>query len=108
MDETWVDTNHTASHQWTSSNPSNNRKLPLGKGQRFVVLHAGCEKGCLPGSDLVFKSISTDERENHIEMNANIFEKWRKYQLLPVSYRNLPHSKPSPGMFTIPLGIFAI
>ena len=54
------------------------------------MLHAGCEKGFLPGSDLVFKSISTDERENHIEMNANIFEKWRKYQLLPVSY-----SKPS-------------
>ena len=78
LDETWVDTNHTASHQWTSSNPSKNRKLPLGKGQRFVVLHAGCEKGFLPGCDLVFESISTDERDYHPEMNANIFEKWIK------------------------------
>lgn len=32
-----------------------NRKIPLSKGQRFVVLHAGCENGFLPGCDLVFK-----------------------------------------------------
>lgn len=38
LDETWVDTNHTASHQWTSSDLSKNRKLPLGKGQWIVVL----------------------------------------------------------------------
>ena len=34
---------HTTSHQWTSSDESQNRKNPLGKGQRFFVLHAGCE-----------------------------------------------------------------
>ena len=83
MDETWVDTNHTASHQWISSDPSKNRKLPLGKGQRFAVLHAGCEKGFLPGCDLVFKSISTDGKDYHTEMNAKSFEKLIKYQLLP-------------------------
>jgi hypothetical protein len=41
LDETWVDTNHTASHQWTSSDPSKNQQLPLEKEQRLVVLHAG-------------------------------------------------------------------
>ena len=80
MDETWVDTNHTASHQWISSDPSKNRKLPLGKGQRFV---AGCEKGFSPGCDLVFKSISTDGRDYHTEMNAKSLEKLIKYQFLP-------------------------
>jgi hypothetical protein len=27
LDETWVDTHHTASHQWTSPNPSDARKI---------------------------------------------------------------------------------
>ncbi|CAG2257303.1 unnamed protein product [Mytilus edulis] len=29
LDETWVDTNHTTSHQWTSSEDTKNRKIPL-------------------------------------------------------------------------------
>jgi hypothetical protein len=37
LDETWVDTHHTASHQWTPPNPSDARKIPLSKGQRFVT-----------------------------------------------------------------------
>jgi hypothetical protein len=70
------------SHQWTSDSIFKNRKIPLSKGQRFVVLHAGCENGFLPGCDLVFKSISTDGRDYHTEMNAKIFEKWVKEQLI--------------------------
>jgi hypothetical protein len=48
----------------------------------LVVLHAGCEKGFLTGCVFVFKSISTNGRDYHTEMNANLFEKWIKYQLL--------------------------
>lgn len=84
LDETWVDTHHTSSHQWTSDSIFKNRKIPLSKGQRFVVLHAGCENGFLPGCDLVFKSISTVGRDYHTEMNSKIFEKWVKEQLEPV------------------------
>ena len=51
LDETWVDTHHTASHQWTPPNPSDARKIPLNKGQRFVILHAGCKTGFLPGCE---------------------------------------------------------
>jgi hypothetical protein len=40
LDETWVDTHHTAPHQWTPPNPSDSRKIPLSKGQTFVILHA--------------------------------------------------------------------
>ena len=58
-----------------------NRKLPLGKGQRFVISHAGCEDGFLNGCELVFKGISTDGREYHNEMNSKIFEKWVNEQL---------------------------
>jgi hypothetical protein len=38
LDETWVDTHHAASHQWTPPNPSNARKIPLNKGQRFIAI----------------------------------------------------------------------
>lgn len=31
-------------------------KIPLNKGQRFVILHAGCKTGFLPGCELVFKT----------------------------------------------------
>ena len=34
-DETWVDTHHTASHQWTPPNPSDARKIPLNKGKKI-------------------------------------------------------------------------
>jgi hypothetical protein len=43
LDETWVDTHHTESHQWTPPNPSDAQKIPLNKGQRFVILHAECK-----------------------------------------------------------------
>lgn len=81
LDETWCDTNHTTSHQWAAEDDSKNRKLPLGKGQRFVISHAGCEDGFLNGCELVFKGISTDGRDYHTEMNSKIFEKWVNEQL---------------------------
>jgi hypothetical protein len=56
LDGIWVDTHHTASYQWTPPNPSDARKIPLNKGQRFIVLHAGCKTGFLPGCELVFKT----------------------------------------------------
>jgi hypothetical protein len=37
LDGIWVDTHHTASYQWTPPNPSDARKIPLNKGQRFVI-----------------------------------------------------------------------
>ena len=83
LDETWVDTHHTASYQWTLPNPSDARKIPLNKGQRFVILHAGCKTVFLPGFELVFKTLSTDGRYYHSEMNSVIFSKWVEEQLVP-------------------------
>jgi hypothetical protein len=83
LDEIWVDTHHTTSHQWTPPNPSDARKIPLNKGQRFVILHAGYKTDFLPGCELVFKTLSTDGRDYHSEMNSVIFNKWVEEQLLP-------------------------
>lgn len=59
-------------------------KVPLNKGQRLVILHAGSkELGFIPNCDLVFKSKSIDGRDYHTEMNGLIFEDWVKTQLVP-------------------------
>ena len=84
LDETWVDSHTTPSRQWMPPNPLHAQKLPMNKGQRLVVLHAGCkEKGFLPWCDLVFKSKSTDGRDYHTEMNSTIFMDWTVNQLVP-------------------------
>ena len=37
----------------------------------------------LPGCELVFKTLSTDGRDYHSEMNSVIFNKWVEEQLAP-------------------------
>jgi transposase len=37
----------------------------------------------LPGCELVFKTLSTDGRDYHSEMNSVIFNKWVEEQLVP-------------------------
>ena len=83
MDETLVDTHHTASHQLTPPNLLGARKIPFNKGQRFVILYTGCKTGFLPGCELVFKTLSTNGRDYHSEINSVIFNKWVEEQLVP-------------------------
>lgn len=75
LDETWIDSHYTPTKEGLPPEPYKGCKTPLNyKGQRLVILNAGCkEKGFLPGCGLVFKSISTDGRDYHTEMNGTIF-----------------------------------
>ena len=50
--------------------------MPIGKGQRIIVLHCGGKDGFVEGCDLVFKSTHIDGRDYHSEMNAVVFRKW--------------------------------
>ena len=83
-DETWVNANHTAQYQWHPPDPTLDRNIPTGRGQRLIVLHAGCkELGFLPDCELVFQSKSKDGRDYHTEMNGDVFLDWTENQLLP-------------------------
>jgi hypothetical protein len=55
----------------------------------FLVADVGalCKTGFLPGCELVFKTLSTNGRDYHSEMNSVIFNKWIEEQLVPA----LPH-----------------
>lgn len=42
------------------------RKLPLSKGERLIILQAGCKRiGFLPGCTLVFRAKSKDIQDYH-------------------------------------------
>ena len=84
LDETWVDTHTYPAKQWVAPEGQQGRKLPISRGQRFVVLHCGSqETGFVEGCDLVFLSKANDGRDYHSEMNGRIFENWVKDQLTP-------------------------
>lgn len=87
LDETWINVNHTFKKEWMHKDKNYGRSIPTGKGQRLILLHAvDRSTGFLPSCKLLFKSISTDGRDYHTEMNATIFEDWLEHKLIP----NLP------------------
>ena len=76
MDETWVNTHHSNEYIWVDSDGKGGWKVPSGKGQRLIVVHAGGAEGWVEG---VFwsKTNSADE------MNSEHFMEWFTEQLLP-------------------------
>ena len=97
LDESYVNANHTYPKEWVSTDRNTARQIPTGKGQRLILLHAigelsttitdtgdvEKEYGFLPGCELLYKSLSTDNRDYHTEMNHVVFEHWVEYTLLP-------------------------
>ena len=87
-------------------------KVPSGKGQRLIILHAGGVDGWVEGvdgwvegADLVFSS-KTNSTDYHDEMNSKHNMEWMTQQLLPrleeptviildnASYHNKQKDKP--------------
>ncbi|XP_050350413.1 uncharacterized protein LOC126773506 [Nymphalis io] len=77
MDESYIHTHisHTKGKTW-----SDDKKKGV-KGQRLISVHAGNEKGFVPGF-LMYKSTDTTG-DYHNEMNNNKYEKWLVNQLIP-------------------------
>lgn len=75
LDETWVNANHSPKFIWQSSTSQGGLKVPLGKGSRLIICHAGsADQGFIPSAQLVFQSKSTVDY--HEEMNSEVFKKW--------------------------------
>ena len=81
IDETWFNAGHTKTRAWTDDSIAGTMKVPIGKGSRLILLHAGGFDGFVPGAMLLFKSKST--RDYHEEMNDATFTRWFKEALLP-------------------------
>ena len=55
-DKTWVNAHHNNDYVWVDSDGKGGWKVPSGKGERLIVLHAGRVNGWVEEADLVFKS----------------------------------------------------
>ncbi|KAL4121281.1 hypothetical protein QTP88_013826 [Uroleucon formosanum] len=77
LDETWVNQNHTQGYIWQNPENTEGLKVPIGKGARLIVCHAGSPSfGFVNNSKLVFRCKSGSTEDYHSQMNADIFEKW--------------------------------
>ena len=85
LDETFVNEHHTKEKEWTSTDGMLGRIVPSSKGKRLIIAHVGGKDGFVPDTSLVFKSISTDNRDYHTEMNSEVFENWMKDTVLPAA-----------------------
>ena len=81
-DQTWVNAHHTNQYIWIDYDGKGGWKVPSGKRQRLIVVHAGGVQGWVDGADLVFKS-KTNSVDNHDKMNTEHYMEWFTQQLLP-------------------------
>ncbi len=91
-DETWVVVGMSFSKIWNPPEPTTMQEmmelkrrgmpnLPSGKGERCVILGAGCRDGPIKDAFRVFKGHSKSE-DYHGEMNGEMYEKWFVEDLL--------------------------
>ena len=78
LDETWVNQNHSRSVAWhDESHNMIGPKIPIGKGGRLIIVHAGCAKyGFIQNSKLVFRSNTDTSTDYHSQMNSEVFKSW--------------------------------
>lgn len=93
IDETWVNVGHTISKIWkdkTINTPKDaflaglttGLKEPTERGPRFVIVHAGSERGFVKNGQLVFLA-KKGTNDYHDEMDSQRFENWFQNNLLP-------------------------
>lgn len=84
MDESYVHTSHIKGKIWQDSSKKG-IKQPISKGERIIIVHAGNEKGFVPGALMLHKCVDS-EGDYHKEINAERYQTWLRNQLIP----NLP------------------
>ncbi|XP_076028786.1 uncharacterized protein LOC143017786 [Oratosquilla oratoria] len=81
--ETWVNQNYTVGGRWidTNSSQATEVKTPIGKCNNLIILHAGTLNGFVCNAELIIQA--KNDGDYHKQMNATVFEKWFRKQLLP-------------------------
>ena len=80
IDETWIDTAYCAKSCWQGPTTSG-VIAPCNRGQRLIVVHAGCRDGFIPGAQLIYKA-SSSSGDYHSQMDGGNFTRWIQ-QMLP-------------------------
>jgi len=83
LEEMWVNVNHCPSKAWSDGTRNSIMPVPIGKGKRLILVHAGNALGFIPGAELIFESKTSKNDDYHDDMNRNVFMKWFTEKLLP-------------------------
>lgn len=81
MDESYILTSHTNSKGWADDS-NKGLMVPINKGQRLIIVHAGGADGFIPNAALMWKA-NTSSGDYHDNMNNKNYMKWAKEKLLP-------------------------
>lgn len=109
LDESYINRNHSNDFTWYYGEDGPWIQKPTGKGERLIIMDAITKNGWVSGARNVFKS-KKRTGDYHGEMNAELFQKWFKENLLPnipecsiiimdnAAYHNAlsPNSPPTP------------
>ena len=82
VDETYINTNHCTGKKWQPPDMNKGRKVPIGKGKRLIIIHAGTSAGFVLNCGDVFPAKSNNN-DYHGEMNAESFKTWLQKKALP-------------------------
>lgn len=81
LDETYVHKSYKPKKCWQGSSTSGVVEN-ISSGKRYIIVHAGSERGPVPNSLLVL-STKSKMADYHHDMNASNFNKWLQEKLLP-------------------------
>ncbi|XP_063369365.1 uncharacterized protein LOC134657732 [Cydia amplana] len=81
LDETYVHLNYKTKKSWQGPSVKGVTEN-ISAGKRYIVVHAGSDKGWVPNALLVF-STKSQAADYHHDMNAQNFTKWVKEKLIP-------------------------
>lgn len=81
MDETYIHSTYSTGKAW-SDGSNKGVKVPVSKGKRLIIVHAGNEDGFVPNALLTFES-GKKTGDYHKDMNFENYEKWIKNKLIP-------------------------
>ena len=82
MDESWLNKNIQPKYIWHDNTLETVDAVPSGKGQRWIVLAAGCKDGWIENTFKMWKGTSKAE-DYHTEMNADVLNDWLVKYCLP-------------------------
>ena len=82
LDETWIFAKGNSDKcSWQDETKNCILNISLNNVKRYIVVHAGNNEGFIPNASLIFSSTKKTD-DYHDNMNAEIFEKWFKDQIL--------------------------
>ena len=85
QDETYIHSSRTLPYTWNDQIQPGGYAVPVAKGQRLIIVHAGSQYGFVPNTLLIFKS-NQKTGDYHDNMNADNYRRWIEEKLVP----NLP------------------